>query len=72
LKLALEKQNTVKLNNARFLVRMKFLATLPENKDAKFQIPINYINYGNAILTNEEIDNFINLNGLIVQVSIQP
>jgi len=55
-----------KFNNARFLMRMKYLAALPENFNSKFHIPINYIDYNLRPLSDVEIEQFIQSNGLIV------
>lgn len=56
-----------KFNDAKFLIRMKQLASLPENQNAKFSIPVNYLNFNLRPLSDTEIDQFIKMNGLIVQ-----
>jgi hypothetical protein len=50
----------------KFINRMKFLATLPENKDAIFNIPVGKISFSSCILTDDQIDQYIRMNGLIV------
>ncbi len=55
-----------KFNDAKFLIRMKQLASLPENQNARFQIPVNYVNFNLRPLSDEEVDQFIKQNGLIV------
>jgi hypothetical protein len=46
---------------------MKYLASLPENKNAKFMIPTNLITYGDSLLSVEQIDEFIKYNNLITK-----
>jgi len=50
-----------------FLMRMKQLASLPENQTARFHIPVQLIQYSEAVLTLAQIDNFIAVNNLIVR-----
>ena len=50
-----------------FLMRMKQLASLPENQNARFHIPVTLIQYAEAILSMAQIDNFIAVNNLIVK-----
>lgn len=59
-------QMTKKRNSMLFLVRMKQLASLPENKSAKFHIPTNLIQYGECLLSLDQIDQYICYNNLIV------
>ena len=54
-----------------FLVRMKYHASLPENKYAQFLIPSNMITYGESILSVEQIDEFIKYNNLIVRPQLE-
>jgi hypothetical protein len=54
-----------------FLMRMKHLATLPENKNAKFHIPMSLIQYGDSLLSFEQIDEFIKYNNLIIKEKVE-
>jgi hypothetical protein len=46
-------QLTKKRNSMLFLMRMKHHASLPENKNAKFHIPVNLIPYSESLLSVE-------------------
>lgn len=50
-----------------FLVRMKYHASLPENRNAKFMIPNSLISYSESILSVEQVDEYIKYNNLIVR-----
>ncbi len=50
---------------------MKFLASLPENSDATFNIPIHQIACITFVLSDIQIDTYIRLNKLIVHNTSQ-
>lgn len=64
-------QLTRKRNSMLFLMRMKHLASLPENKNAKFHIPVNLIPYGESLLSVQQVDDFIQYNNLIERVKLE-
>lgn len=59
-------QVIAKLNTDNFLKRMKFYASLSENKDATFNIPIQQIQFISFALSDAQIDTYIRVNKLIV------
>jgi len=55
-----------KLNNMRFLLRLKEYASLPEYKTAKFHIPVGLLSFDKFQLNDMQIDSYIRNNNLIV------
>ena len=55
-----------------FLKRIRYHASLPENANARFHIPVNLMQYDHFLLNDNQIDSYIRLNGLIVFQQVEP